>query len=152
MLHLLTETHIFIALPNDCLCQMTGEPVIHMTPVAPGQPSTTPVIKGSVQAGKRPFPFPNSHQDGHLSKRLKMPASIPVHRQRTGTTVSKCVIVLFCSSSSSAYGRGLDGLLRISCLFALGYFTPDHDIYLTRPILLLVYQTNVRAYSRFTPS
>ncbi|KXN91623.1 hypothetical protein AN958_12475 [Leucoagaricus sp. SymC.cos] len=27
MLHLLTETSIFISLPNGCLCQMTGEPL-----------------------------------------------------------------------------------------------------------------------------
>jgi hypothetical protein len=29
MLHLLTETSIFVALPNDCLCQLTGEPIVH---------------------------------------------------------------------------------------------------------------------------
>ncbi|KAJ7761909.1 hypothetical protein DFH07DRAFT_683186, partial [Mycena maculata] len=28
MLHLLTDTSIFIALPNDCLCQLVGEPIL----------------------------------------------------------------------------------------------------------------------------
>jgi hypothetical protein len=30
MLHLLTETSVFASLPNQCLCQMTGEPLIHI--------------------------------------------------------------------------------------------------------------------------
>jgi hypothetical protein len=32
MLHLLTETSIFVSLPNQCLCQLTGEPLIHIIP------------------------------------------------------------------------------------------------------------------------
>jgi len=32
MIHLLTETSIFVSLPNGCLCQITGEPLIHMSP------------------------------------------------------------------------------------------------------------------------
>ena len=28
-MHLLTETSMFLPLPNDCLCQMTGTPIIH---------------------------------------------------------------------------------------------------------------------------
>ena len=32
MIHLLTETSIFISLPNGCLCQITGEPLIHISP------------------------------------------------------------------------------------------------------------------------
>jgi hypothetical protein len=32
MIHLLTETSIFVSLPNGCLCQITGEPVIHSFP------------------------------------------------------------------------------------------------------------------------
>ncbi|ETW83156.1 hypothetical protein HETIRDRAFT_450817 [Heterobasidion irregulare TC 32-1] len=30
MFHLLTETCLFAPLPNDCLCQMTGEPIVYM--------------------------------------------------------------------------------------------------------------------------
>lgn len=29
MLHLLTETSIFLSLPNGCFCQMTGQPIVH---------------------------------------------------------------------------------------------------------------------------
>jgi len=32
MLHLLMDTSIFIPLPNGCLCQLTGEPIIHIAP------------------------------------------------------------------------------------------------------------------------
>lgn len=32
MFHLLTETSIFVALPNDCLCQVTGEIILHQRP------------------------------------------------------------------------------------------------------------------------
>ncbi|KAG6899964.1 hypothetical protein C0993_004865 [Termitomyces sp. T159_Od127] len=32
MLYLLSETNIFISLPNGCLCQMTGEPVVTLSP------------------------------------------------------------------------------------------------------------------------
>ncbi|KAJ7455325.1 hypothetical protein B0H11DRAFT_1739971, partial [Mycena galericulata] len=28
MLHLLTDTSLFIALPNECLCQLVGEPIL----------------------------------------------------------------------------------------------------------------------------
>lgn len=38
MFHLLTETSVFIPLPNECLCQVTGNPIIHMKP--------PPLIKG----------------------------------------------------------------------------------------------------------
>jgi hypothetical protein len=36
MLYLLTETSIFVSLPNQCLCQMTGEPLIHIVPLNSG--------------------------------------------------------------------------------------------------------------------
>ncbi|PIL35516.1 hypothetical protein GSI_02244 [Ganoderma sinense ZZ0214-1] len=35
MFHLLTETSIFASLPNGCLCQMVGDPVLHMKPPIP---------------------------------------------------------------------------------------------------------------------
>jgi hypothetical protein len=145
MLHLLTETHLFVSLPNDCLCQMTGEPVIHMTPVTlrgSKQTSTAPVTKGNVQAGKRPFPFPDPHQDELRTKRLKTAASAP-HQQRTDTTVAKYVSLNFSSSASFASNGRLDILLRIFCLFELGYSTLDHDIYPTRITLLLDCQIHV---------
>jgi telomerase reverse transcriptase len=30
MLHLLTNTSLFVALPNDCLCQLVGEPIVYI--------------------------------------------------------------------------------------------------------------------------
>lgn len=103
MLHLLTETHFFVSLPNDCLCQMTGEPVIHMVPRASHiseQTSTASLSRGDVQAGKRPFPFPDAHRGERQTKRLKVDASTPTHRQNTGMTVSKYVTLQFPSISS----------------------------------------------------
>ena len=91
MLHILTETHLFVSLPNDCLCQMTGEPMIHMVPGAlhgSGRPSTAPPTKDHTKARKRPFPFPDAHEDEHQRKRLKT-ISPPTHRRNTGMTVSK---------------------------------------------------------------
>ena len=38
MFHLLTETSVFVPLPNECLFQITGDPIIHMKP--------PPFIKG----------------------------------------------------------------------------------------------------------
>ena len=42
MIHLLTETSTFLSLPNGCLCQITGEPLIHVSPdarsIGPTQP------------------------------------------------------------------------------------------------------------------
>ncbi|KAF9818550.1 hypothetical protein IEO21_02655 [Rhodonia placenta] len=32
MFHLFTETSVFVPLPNECLCQMIGEPIIHLKP------------------------------------------------------------------------------------------------------------------------
>ncbi|KAF8623641.1 hypothetical protein AX17_007341 [Amanita inopinata Kibby_2008] len=34
MIHLLTETSIFVSLPNDCYCQMTGKSILYLTPIA----------------------------------------------------------------------------------------------------------------------
>ncbi|KAI0690149.1 hypothetical protein BC835DRAFT_1211101, partial [Cytidiella melzeri] len=30
ILHLLTETALYVKLPNECLCQITGEPLINL--------------------------------------------------------------------------------------------------------------------------
>jgi hypothetical protein len=32
MYHLLTKTSVFMRLPNDCLCQLTGEPIVYSKP------------------------------------------------------------------------------------------------------------------------
>jgi hypothetical protein len=40
MLHLITDTSIFVSLPNECLCQMTGEHLMRL----PVRPSTGPLL------------------------------------------------------------------------------------------------------------
>lgn len=32
LLHLLTETSVYVALPNDCYCQVMGTPIIYSAP------------------------------------------------------------------------------------------------------------------------
>lgn len=91
MLHLLTEAQVFVSLPNDCLCQMTGEPVIHMVPATlqgSEQPSTVPLTMGGAKPGKRPFPFSSTHND-RQRKRLKISAFAPTLQKTTRMTVSK---------------------------------------------------------------
>lgn len=80
MIHLLTETNLFISLPNDCLCQMTGEPIVHLkanpqnqqeldrSERLPGKVST----RGSL---KRPLTDPTDQEQ--RAKRLKVTTGIP---------------------------------------------------------------------------
>jgi hypothetical protein len=35
MFHLLTDTSLFLALPNDCYCQLSGEPLMNMKLLVP---------------------------------------------------------------------------------------------------------------------
>ncbi|KAL1738673.1 hypothetical protein HDZ31DRAFT_8702, partial [Schizophyllum fasciatum] len=32
MIHLLTDTSVFVPLPNGCLCQMSGVPLVNLRP------------------------------------------------------------------------------------------------------------------------
>ena len=32
MFHILTETSVFLSLPNGCLCQVIGDPIVHLKP------------------------------------------------------------------------------------------------------------------------
>ncbi|KAI0749800.1 hypothetical protein C8Q80DRAFT_1058573, partial [Daedaleopsis nitida] len=32
MFHLLTETSVFVSLPNGCLCQLTGDAIVNLKP------------------------------------------------------------------------------------------------------------------------
>ncbi|GLB40371.1 putative telomerase reverse transcriptase [Lyophyllum shimeji] len=74
MLHLLCETSIFVSLPNGCLCQMTGEPIIYAVPkfkqvlepaqIAPSNP---------LHAGqKRHTPFDHDLPQQRATKRRKL--------------------------------------------------------------------------------
>lgn len=65
MMHMLTETSVFVTLPNGCLCQLMGEPIIHVrvsTRPANGIQSTRPAKRSSLQDP--------SHEP--LAKRLKI--------------------------------------------------------------------------------
>ncbi|RXW18136.1 hypothetical protein EST38_g7715 [Candolleomyces aberdarensis] len=68
MLHLLMDTSIFIPLPNGCLCQVTGEPIVFLTPVERRISSEILVHRDS--GVKRPRP--HSPQDERPAKRRKL--------------------------------------------------------------------------------
>ena len=66
MFHLLTETSMFLTLPNGCLCQITGDAILHMrapllTPSQPAPKSVEPELSAGrkrrstgVHASERP--------------------------------------------------------------------------------------------------
>jgi len=90
MLHLLTETHIFVSLPNDCLCQMTGEPIIYTVPMKNHSSADTRgdlSIRRGVQE-KRPFPIPIESAQACSAKRRKLDS--PREKQTLGTTDNPC--------------------------------------------------------------
>jgi len=51
MLHLLTETSIFLSLPNGCLCQLAGEPIIYLTPKL--QDTSNPRLKAPTNGNQK---------------------------------------------------------------------------------------------------
>lgn len=59
MFHLLTETSVFIPLPNECLFQITGEPIIHMKP--------PPLIRGL--HGLQNLPLTEHPRLSHLKRK-----------------------------------------------------------------------------------
>jgi hypothetical protein len=60
MLHLLTETSIFVPLPNECLCQLTGMPLVFLpSPVIDltgGALATVPSESGERKRKAEPHP------------------------------------------------------------------------------------------------
>jgi hypothetical protein len=72
MLHLLTETSVFLSLPNGCLCQVTGVPIVFITPNVQNDHSSFPLQpyekSGTISDKKRSFPAldkeerPRKHQ------------------------------------------------------------------------------------------
>lgn len=72
MFYLLTETSIFVSLPNDCLCQITGDPILHMqspvpTTTVPGAGNNYP--PASPRGVKRRLV--SEHGKGRSTKRQK---------------------------------------------------------------------------------
>ncbi|KAG2017771.1 hypothetical protein CC2G_007253 [Coprinopsis cinerea AmutBmut pab1-1] len=78
MLHLLTETSIFIPLPNGCLCQVTGEPLLFLRPLAKDasvdgetRPACTKAVKRKYQGDLGTSARP------HKRRRLNKPPVTP---------------------------------------------------------------------------
>lgn len=67
MLSLLTETSIFISLPNQCLCQMTGVPIIFTAP----DPHTSETVQSDPVISKRAFPYVEQPEGQRPVKRQK---------------------------------------------------------------------------------
>ena len=65
MLHLLSETSLFICLPNDCYCQMTGKTIVSLTPSTAGPYS---------EKKKRQLDPVAELREGPPSKRIKVMA------------------------------------------------------------------------------
>lgn len=74
MLHLLTETSVFLSLPNGCLCQVTGVPIIFITPNV--QNDHTSIFlhpcEGNGTTSKKKRSFPAVDQEERPSKRPKL--------------------------------------------------------------------------------
>ena len=66
MLHLLTETSVFLSLPNGCLCQVTGVPIILITPNVQNDHTSFPLQlrekNGTILNKKRSFPALNKEE------------------------------------------------------------------------------------------
>jgi len=76
MIHLLSETYIFVSLPNECLCQMTGEPMIFMaTPFSRQQTMGPPNDSHAQTKEKRKFRYPHDHKPERPAKRSKLSPS-----------------------------------------------------------------------------
>ncbi|PFH53166.1 hypothetical protein AMATHDRAFT_39050 [Amanita thiersii Skay4041] len=65
MIHLLTETSIFISLPNDCFCQMSGKFIHYLTPITQGR------TRKPLQIGGKRSHVSNGEQE-LPNKRLKV--------------------------------------------------------------------------------
>ena len=53
MLHLLTDASVFVPLPNECLCQMTGTPLIFLPSPAVEVSGVAPATSLSYERFKR---------------------------------------------------------------------------------------------------
>jgi len=123
MLHLLADTSIFVALPNECLCQLTGEPVVHKVLT---HRELTAFQTFQKQGEKRTAP--NSDANERPKKRPRLHESIacdPKHLKvkSAGTlqyvlSVSRCYIRLYDASAGI--------LLPMSRLYEYAFFTVGH--------------------------
>ena len=98
MLHLLTETSVFLSLPNGCLCQVTGIPVIFVTPI--------------IQNDQTLFSLQPCEKSGTISnKKRSLPAvdkeERPCKRQKLANFTSRSGVK---SSKTSGYAQPVLGL------------------------------------------
>ena len=74
MLHLLTETSVFLSLPNGCLCQVTGVPIVYITPNVQNDHTSFPLQpcekSGTVSNKKRSFPAIDEEERPHKRQKL----------------------------------------------------------------------------------
>ncbi len=71
MLHLLTEASIFASLPNECLCQMTGTPLVFLPSPAVEVSSNVLAMSQSTDGLKRkPKPHPEAPSPKRRFQRL----------------------------------------------------------------------------------
>ena len=85
MMHLLTGTSIFLSLPNGCLCQLAGEPIIYLTPKiqTTSDPSVNAPTNGTQQAtGKRQRRNVPNEAEGRPNKRRRLDASDSIKAQK----------------------------------------------------------------------
>lgn len=133
MLHFLTEVSVFVSLPNQCLCQMTGEPLIHLVPFNSGIIDQRPKAQESCAQAKSAMKrkAAGHHRDERPTKRLRTFESVSSVATADGTgTVAQPTLKYVWKLCA--------GVLR---LFSRRV-TPA-DIYLTR--MRLFYARPVRA-------
>lgn len=79
MLHLLLDTSIFVSLPNQCLCQMTGEPLVYIPPPNAGIISRKLPLQEQdkfIDKSTAKRKAPGRHEDEPPNKRLRVYESI----------------------------------------------------------------------------
>lgn len=96
MLHLLTDTSLFLSLPNGCFCQVTGEPIIHMIPgisqVEDGRLQNQNDIPAIVSQ-KRPLPnVPGQNNKARKRRKLNPTHGGQTSHSSTAPGVSEYVV------------------------------------------------------------
>lgn len=78
MLHLLSETSVFVSLPNGCLCQVTGEPIIYSAPKFKQvfEPVQIEQFRTLLAGEKRTSPFNEDRRQQRAAKRRKLDSSV----------------------------------------------------------------------------
>ncbi|KAL7279239.1 hypothetical protein ACG7TL_007079 [Trametes sanguinea] len=80
MLHLLTETSVFVSLPNGCFCQLTGDPIVNIRPSDLSDRSVVPFTSKNSSLAERSRGIKRRLVAGHSTdsrpaKRRKMNAA-----------------------------------------------------------------------------